>query len=341
MSEVAVFLNPLAHKNRRLSSGHVRYLQRVLGPAGLVYETHSLAQLRTAVQRSVARGSSYYVADGGDGSLNYLLNELRTELGRQGKSPDLLPPVTPTNSGAIDFVARKARIKSDTASILRRLRELVSSGREPATVSVKSLRLQGIQRQGQDAREFDRLGFALAAGGVGQRFFEKYLSLEPGPRTIVRVVGTGVSSYVAQQLRLPVPESWFRYGQEFFARTSARVNIDGRPVADTEHGAIHAGAFDVSLGGVFHVFPLAQQPGTIHFQAGAITAWELIKALPDLHRGRAVRGKSFVEVGGSEMKVESLGAELLQPIVDGELISDVTSLRVRSGPPIPILRVDD
>src|SRR6185503_6234308 len=101
-------------------------------------------------------------------------------------------------------------------------------------------------------------------------------------------------------LRLPVSDELLDYGREIFRPTFARVCIDGKELMERELGAIHAGSIDVRLGGVFRVFPLAAAPGRLQFQAGGIVPSEMIRALPDLYRGRMIRSRSLVDVTGEE-----------------------------------------
>ncbi|MBN2194519.1 MAG: hypothetical protein JW751_17005 [Polyangiaceae bacterium] len=341
MSSIAVFLNPNARKNSQLPPGHHRELALSMGGDGTVYLTPSLDELRSALRTSLSGGARYFVADGGDGSLSCVLHELQVALTELGRSPDELPPITPTASGTIGFVARRVGIRSGTARLLRRLASIVREGREPPTQTIPSLRVTGAAEaaEPEGERPFERLGFALAAGGIGQRFFDKYYREVPGRTAIVKVVGKAITSYSLARggVMALLPESLRGYGEDLFRPTRARVTIDGRVVPTELHGAIHAGAFRVSLGGIFQVFPLANAGGPIHFQAGGISAPEIIAALPSLVRGKRIRSAELVEVAGTEMYVESLGEHRLRPILDGEALERVIRLRVRPGPAIPIL----
>jgi len=340
MTTIAVFVNPHARKNRATVGAHADHLQTLLGDHGRVWKTGSLEELGVAVGEAFEDSAKYYVADGGDGSFNCVLHELRLALEAWGCDSDDPPPVAPTRAGSIDFLARKVGITGTTATILSALRGCVQGGREPPVVKVESLRLTGT-RLAQDGTEirFERLGFALAAGGVGQRFFAKYDQETPGPEAIMRVVTKAVASRLAGRLPLAVPRWAREYGDEVFRPTRARVTIDGQRLPELEHEAIHAGAFPISLGGVFRVFPLAEEPGILHFQAGRILPREMIRALPRLVRGDLANGKRLVERAGREMLVEAMGEELLEPILDGEPINAVKTLRVAHGPAIPIVCV--
>jgi len=96
-----------------------------------------------------------------------------------------------------------------------------------------------------------------------------------------------VASRIAAQLRAPCP-ALARVRKRRVRTDARRVTIDGEEVPGRTHGAIHAGSIDISLGGVFRVFPLAHDDGALHFQAGEIVPKEMIFALPSLARGGAI-----------------------------------------------------
>ena len=341
MSAIAVISNPNSRKNRRAAPGRSARLRGIVGRFGRVEETATLAELRPALCALWDAGAEYFVSDGGDGALHWLLNELSSLHGSGELAGRALPPALPTNGGTIDFVARKAGIRGAAEGILGALTRTVASGGKPEVVVLDSLDLSGAVRDPDGSeRPFRRIGFALAAGGVGQRFFDKYYQdRDPGAAAILRVVVRALASWTADKLRLPAPPALLAYGREIFRPTPARVTIDGRELDEREFGAIHAGAFDVSLGGVFRVFPLARAPGRIQFQAGGIVPAEMIRALPDLYRGRMIRSRSLTDVIGSEMHIEPLDGEALCPVIDGELFPGLSWLHVKSGPPVRIARV--
>ncbi|MCU0673378.1 MAG: retinol dehydrogenase [Myxococcota bacterium] len=333
---IGVVVNANARKNRKRPS-LVRELRGALGADGRVIVTRHLDELRPAVEAHLADGCRVLVASGGDGALHRMANVL-LELRDEGKV-DAWPPLVPTNGGTIDFVAKKVGLRGDAVTILRRLRLAARAG-ELERVSIPSLELRGTElRSGNTRREgeeraFRRVGFALAAGGVGQRFFEQYYALEdPGPPSIVKVVGKVAASQVARTA-LPVPAHLAGPSARMFEPTRARVSIDGIPVEGELHGALHAGAFYLDLGGVFRFFPLATE-GKIHFHAGPVAPWEVIGSLPRMALGRRLRARGLVERAGHEMIVEALETPL-SPIVDGESYEGVVRLEVRPGPPLDI-----
>lgn len=340
MSRIAVIFNPNSRKNRKRPHGWAERLRHIVADLGEVHETRELAELRPVLESALERGVDYLVSDGGDGSLHWAANETLALLRQSATSPRL-PNLVPTNGGTIDFVARKVGITGNAEKILLSLTKSLKRRRPPELVPIDSLEVVGSQRDAQGREQpFQRIGFALAAGGIGQRFFDKYYrEPEPGTRAILSVVLRAVSSYGLGQLGGLAPEPALRYGREVFAPTRARVTIDGWPVPCDSHGAIHAGSLDVSLAGLFKVFPLARTRGQLHFQAGGIVPTEIIRALPDLYRGRAIKSEHLFEKSGQEMHVEALGDELLSPIIDGEIFRGLSHMTVRRGPVIWVPRI--
>lgn len=334
---IAVVLNPHARKNRPNLRDRARRLESILGSAGTVYETANLGELRDAMGDLLERGASYLVTGGGDGTVHWVVNEALEAIQRRARS-EAVPSIVPTNGGTIDFLARKAGVTGNAETIVKKLVRDLDGGRAPLCVELDTLDIRGTVRDADGSeRSLRRLGFTLAAGGIGQRFFTKYYA-EPrlGPRGIVSVVAKAVASHLADRLHLPLSDDALAYGRTIFAPTPARVTIDGEELPYREHGAIHAGALDVSLGGVFRVFPLARDPGKLHFQAGGIVPLEMIRALPDLARGGAIKSRYLREVSGRRMTVEALSDELLAPIIDGESFANFTSIDVGPGPRVVV-----
>lgn len=340
MQRIAVIFNPNSRKNRKRPPGWAKRLRRIVADFGEVHETSELSELRPVLQGALERGIDYLVSDGGDGSLHWAANEA-WELMSQRSGAPRLPKLVPTNGGTIDFVARKAGITGNAEKILLSLIRSLERDKPPPLVALDSLAISGIVRDAQGGEKpFWRIGFALAAGGVGQRFFDKYYrEPEPGTAAILSVVTRAVGSYALAHLGLRLSDTALSYAREIFAPTKARVTIDGQEIPCKEHGAIHAGSLDVSLAGVFRVFPLAREPGKLHFQAGGIVPKEIILALPDLYRGRAIKSDHLFEKAGAEMRVVATGEELLSPIIDGELFRGLSEITVRRGPVVWVPRI--
>src|SRR6185436_3295377 len=96
---------------------------------------------------------------------------------------------------------------------------------------VDSMVIDGVEATPDGDRTFRTYGFAVAAGGVGQRFFAKYYEDDdPNPKTIMKVVGrTLLSMPVAMTMLRHVPgmRQFADYADDIFRPTKARVTIDG------------------------------------------------------------------------------------------------------------------
>ncbi len=327
---VGVVLNPRARKNRRAGADRARRLARVLGPHGDVVETRSIDELPDAVERLLPR-STHLVSDGGDGALHWLINGVRDRLG-DAEAPSW-PTFVPTNGGTIDFVARKAGVRGRSVEIVDRLAAAAGERRPPEEIELDTMLVEGVHA---DGRTFSRVGFALAAGGIGNRFFDKYYEdPDPGAHTIVRIILRTVSEFALARVGAVRDDS---YSAHVFRPTNARVTIDGE-VVDTEvHAGLHAGAIDVNFAGVLRVFPFARDRGVIHFHAGDMRPTVIIQNLPRLIAGRALEGDHLVDVGGRVMEIEA-GDEILHPIIDGERYESVRTMTVRPGPRVRIGKV--
>jgi len=333
---IAVILNPNSGKNKKAAPGRGDRLRQILGDQGVVVETPSLDELRPALVDLLRSGVECLVSDGGDGALHWLLNEGRLLLEQDPEFAGFrMPPAMPTNGGTIDFVAKKAGLKGSAEKLVAALVQTMSGGAPPKEMELDSLEITGIERPNGQERPFRRLGFALAAGGVAQRFFDKYYQDGGrGAAGIVSVVTKTVSGQLADALRIPTPSPELRYNRHLFKPTRARVTLDGKLLPQTEFSGLNVGAFDISLAGVFRIFPLAKPRGALHFMVGDIRPWEVIRSIPTIARGGLLRSDRLTEVRGSELIIEALGDEQLAPIIDGESFPAVQSLTVRPGPAV-------
>lgn len=186
-----------------------------------------------------------------------------------------------------------------------------------------------------DGASFQRIGFALAAGGIGCRFFDRYYEApNPSRGTIIKVIARTIGGLVASAVRPGRAR-----GPDLFRPTRAKVVIDGEEVTTRTHNALHAGAFDVNLGGVLRVFPQAREPGVLQFQAGEISPAKIIAHLPALVAGGAVRGDRLRDTVGRKMTITiENGDEPLSPIIDGERFAGLDQLVVNVGPRVRIAR---
>jgi diacylglycerol kinase family enzyme len=327
---LGVIINPLARKNRAARSDRVADLRRIVGSWGDVYETASVEDLRKTVKELNPR-ITHLVGDGGDGALHCLVNEIEQCVA----DPERWPTFVPSNRGSVNAVARKARIRGSADAIIRALAAAAEADRPPPEMCLDTLELHG---QTADGATFHRLCFGMAAGGVGNRFYDMYYEKpDHGRGEVVRVIGRSFGDYLTSKVapsRLKTPN----YASVLFTPTRARVVIDGEEVPTRTHSVLHAGAIDLRIGGPFRLFQKASQPGALHFQAGEVRPSKIVAQLPALLTKGTLRGERIRDVNGREMIIEA-EAEPLSPIIDGERFVGIVRLVARPGPRIRVAQV--
>ncbi len=337
VEQFGVVINPHSKKNKRRPH-RVERLQAIVGPYGIVRETRSLDELGDTLVDFRRRGLRYWVSDGGDGALHWLINK---GLETAPDDPGFLPCALPTNGGTIDFVARKVGIVGHSDAILRRLTERCREGATVPTREVDSLEMTGTRVV--DGREvpYRRLAFAAALAGVARNFFDLYYAAPTqGPVTIAKILACAARSIILGATPLAriasFPPRWTRYIDTLARPEKARVHIDGRELPWTEYTALNVGAFKINTGGVVKVFTHAGN-GKMHVIAGKPGHMELLADLPMLLTGGKLREWNLWDGPATSLEVDC--PEGLDPVLDGEFLRGVRSMRIRPGPKIRIARV--
>lgn len=333
--EIGVITNPNSRKNRNRPDRAER-LQRIVGSMGEVHQTESIDSIKPVLRDFLRKQARYWVADGGDGALHWMLRmgmEVLQEDEFVGQA-HALPMTLPTKGGTIDFVANNVGITGDAEGILGMLRSNLERGAVIEETDVDSMVIDGVQIVGGAEVPFRTYGFAAAPGGVGQRFFAKYYQdADPNPRTIMKVVANTVASAA-------IPMGPGRnYARAMFQPTACRVTLDGMRLPGTSFTGVHVASMSINLGNVLRFFGKADQPGLMNAIVGTPSPWAIIRNIPRMARGEEMRGRDILDRPCREMVVESEGDELLSPIIDGELYSSVKRLEFHVGPRVRIPKV--
>jgi diacylglycerol kinase family enzyme len=342
--EIGVITNPNSRKNRNRPDRAER-LQRIVGDIGEVHETTSLDSIKPVLREFLRKRARYWVADGGDGALHWMLRmgmEVLQEEEFVGKSINL-PTTLPTKGGTIDFVANNVGIQGDAEGILATLRRSIEShGSTIEETEVDSMVIDGVQRIDGTDVPFRTYGFASATGGVGQRFYSKYYAdADPNPRTIVKVVANTMASApiaLSPLSRLPFG-AWKTYAKEVFQPTPCNVWLDGMRLPGEAFSGVHVASMSINLGNVLRFFGKADQPGLMNALVGTPSPWGIIRNLPRMTRGEEMKGRNILDRPCREMIVEANSDELLAPIIDGEFYRNVTRLAFHIGPRVRIPKV--
>jgi len=341
--EIGVITNPNSRKNRNRPE-RVERLQRIVGRMGEVHQTSSVDSIKPVLRDFLRKRARYWVADGGDGALHWMLRMGMEVLQEEEFAEDsvTLPVTLPTKGGTIDFVANNVGIEGDAEGILAMLRRNVERGATIEETEVDSMVIDGIQLvDGKDV-SFRTYGFASAAGGVGQRFYAKYYAdKDPNPRTIVKVVAnTVLSTPIAMSPLSRLPFGALRtYAKEVFAPTTCKVTLDGMVLPGTEFTGVHIASMSINLGNVLRFFGKADQPGLMNALVGTPSPWAIIRNIPRMTRGQEMKGANVLDRPCRTMTIDAAGDELLEPIIDGEYYRNVKRLEFRVGPRVRIPKV--
>jgi diacylglycerol kinase family enzyme len=341
--QIGVITNPNSRKNRNRPDRADR-LRRIVGDLGEVHTTSSVASIKPVLREFLRKRARFWVADGGDGALHWMLRmgmEVLQEDEFIGESL-ALPMTLPTKGGTIDFVANNVGIEGDAEGILATLRRNVERNALIEETEVDSMVIDGIQVVDGAEVPFRTYGFASAAGGVGQRFYAKYYDApDPNPRTIVKVVASAVASApiaLSPLSRLPLG-AWSTYAKEVFEPTRCRVTLDGMKLPGDQFTGVHIASMSINLGNLLRFFGKADRPGLMNAIVGTPSPWGIIRNLPRMARGEEMRGRNILDRPCREMTMEATGDDLLAPIIDGEFYRNVKRLAFHVGPRVRIPKV--
>ncbi|MCA9521356.1 MAG: hypothetical protein KC609_10300 [Myxococcales bacterium] len=334
MSRIGVVTNPNARKNRA-DRERIARITSILGDQGVVRETRTLEELPATVDEMAREGVRFWVGDGGDGTLHWLMN---TALAQARSAGAQQPLMVPTNGGTIDFVAKKAGIHGSAEVILR---SLVNAERRQRPFPVRHLDSLEFRGETLDGDPFHRIGFVSALTGIGQRFFDKLYQYDhAGASSIVRVLAKIIASWGINATPLhrldAIPSELKSYGYEVFQRTRATVSVDGEALPWSEFGELSVGAIDINLGGVVRFFPRASEPGTLHFQGGYTSLKEAVINVPRMIAGQPIRGAGLTDGSFRELCVDVHEGDALHPVIDGEQFRNLKRLVITAGPKIAV-----
>ncbi len=342
--QIGVITNPNSRKNKNRPHRAER-LRQIVGDLGEVRETQTLDSIKPVLRDFLRKRARYWVADGGDGALHWMLRsglEVLQEEEFAGEAFSM-PLTLPTKGGTIDFVANNVGIEGNAETILASLRGDVERGIEIEEMEVDSMAIDGIEigAHGEEI-PFRTYGFASAAGGIGQRFYSKYYAeKDPNPRTILKVIANTVASMpvaLSPLRHLPLGQL-SHYASDMFAPTQCRVTLDGMQLPGDAFTGVHIASMSINLGNVVKFFGKADEAGMMNAIVGAPSPWAIMLNLPRMARGSEMVGRDLLDRPCREMTLEATGTELMAPIIDGEYYRNVKRISFRVGPRVRIPKV--
>jgi len=341
---IGLIINPNSRKNRH-RRGRVARFEKVLGKRGRVIETPSVDAIIPALKIFAAEGRRYWIADGGDGALHWMINEAVRFFGAARAAEAAV--YMPTGGGSVDFVAKYLELDGDPLTLVGRLADKVAERREPAVRNVPSLLLQGKQVvYGDEPTEFRRYGFGTALAGYGANFYGPLYRGEGkhGPAEIARHIASAfgaaaMRSAFAGPLASLKPKALRRAEDDYLRPLRAEVHIDGAALRGEDgrtivtHTALNCSSLPLNLAEIMRVFPKADG-SQMHVHAGDVSAVEMARVFPGLMTGRSVNHLLANAYDGpaKTLEITCRDGDEMTPVIDGELFYRITSLKVTMGP---------
>lgn len=341
---IGVVTNPNSKKNSRIPN-RAQKLEQLLGRHGIVRQTKDVDELPKVIREFQEVGCRYWVCDGGDGTLHWMLNTGCQVLAEQHQHPWehlRLPTLVPTNGGTVDFVARKAKLRGNAESIVSRLVKAVESGEPMSMIKVDTLQISGTKNDDiSGEKQFQRVGMAAALGGVAQNFFDRfYFDSNRNAARIATIVGSAAVSAVldaaAPRLMKWLPKHVQGYATDFFRPLRAKIHVNGRHIAGQSFSALQVGAIDINLAGVVRCFRLAKEDGVLHFQALCTSPLGIVANVPSMVFGTPVVGKQVFDDRVEKISIVAAPEERIDPVVDGERFFGLKEIEVSLGPSLRI-----
>ncbi|MEM6289623.1 MAG: diacylglycerol kinase family protein [Myxococcota bacterium] len=335
---IGVLTNPNSGKNRR-NPERLGDLERAVAGYGVVRQTRDLDELAGVIREFVELGCRYWVVDGGDGTLHWLLSTAHRVATEDDTTDAPWPMVVPANGGSIDFVAHKAGIRGQATDIVRELVAALERGESPSSVELDTLLITGDTLGGDVS--FERIGFASAIGGVAQRFFDKLYQRDRVDAwgimdVLAKASAGGVAGSTPRPLRDVLVPSLQQYADDLFEPTRAKVEVDGKPLEFDSFSSLQVGSIDINLGGVVRTFRHAAECGVMHAQAISSSRLGVVANLPNIVLGTKIWGRDVFDGPVQELSAEAVGSSTLDPVIDGELCFGLSRLRIRQGPKLRI-----
>ena len=344
---IGVIVNPNSKRNRKQRNLR-KELEAKLKHLGVVIETPSVKHLPRALHTLRKKGCKYWLADGGDGALHWMINVALEHMG-----PSILDEVTfiPGNGGTINYVSQAVGLRGRSTMILDRILSAFDAGHEPEVKRVPSswLYCTKVDEKGKRLPAFNILSFGSTFAGYTANFFGPFYEgdLARGPLRIIAVMSAaytvGVGRAVFQgPIRHLKPKFMRRAEHTYLRPIHAEAWVDKKRFTDsnkkpvTAFTVIECSSIPLDLG-VFQVFPLANEK-RLHVHIGAVTAIEFLKSIPKLVFGKNVN--NILETGYDgpceTVKISCHPGNVMTPVLDGELYHNIVEVEVSLGPRVRI-----
>jgi hypothetical protein len=102
---------------------------------------------------------------------------------------------------------------------------------------------------------------------------------------------------------------------------------------------IHVASMSINLGNVLRFFGKADKQGLMNALVGTPSPMTIAMNLPRMVQGKEMVGRTLLDRPCRSMKIDAVGDELLEPVIDGEYYRNLRSIQFRIGPRVRIPKV--
>lgn len=306
MPGIGVITNPKAKRN--LKRPWMREaLQRIVGDAGRVYETRSIAELPRVAEEFIERDLDILAVNGGDGTTHISLTHF---IPVYGDRP--LPKILSLRGGTMNTISKSIRHKGKSENILR---SVVNKVRNSEPLDIVRQPLLHVN---------DRYGFMWGYGTVGNFLEAYYKGATLGPWQAAKVVARTVVSAIFQT----------PFAKNMFASCPSKITLDGLSIDMPEcKVALAATIREMGISARL-TYRAYEKPGYVHLRALSISPFQVVPRLLHLFRGWRVGG--VMDELAREIVIETAGNPPYT--IDGELYRDTNIFRVSQGPIVNVIR---
>lgn len=301
MPIVGVVVNPRARANRNGLPERARRLEAVVGDAGLVRVTETVAAIEDVAREFRDRGIEILGICGGDGSYHCALTAFHLVY---GEAP--LPLLLPLRAGTINYIAdsvggHRGRPEQVLARVLREHRR----GRTHVTTERDVLRVNGRD-----------LGFVLSFG-TAVNYLRAYYALDKqGPVHAARLLARLILSALFGT----------HSARTVFQATEADIEVDGEPLPFRQFTFFFAATVDRIALGFRPTYLGTRKRGFFHVLGGPVPARRLIRRAVRLYRGFPTGEPTLWDNLGARMSVRFFRPTHF--MLDGDILPPAERLEV-------------
>ncbi len=317
---IGIINNMLARKNRT-GLFCKKTMSGILGRHGIIFDTHSLDELNSAIDEVLNRNVQILCINGGDGSLQKAVTRLlnRTEGKRE------LPYLVPMRGGTMNMVCKNVGILGNPYTVLERLVERYKKFktgydglefREFKVIKVKSNLIDGTEYT-----------FCFANGIAFKIIKTYYAGGTPSPQRAFNLVTSIIGGFI-----LGTDEANY-----YFEHIPAKITIDNTPYPYDQIILSVASSYPklVLWFTPFFESDKVKDRDGFNFFAISCDNWEIIRNLRGLSRGLIKVRDSYNDLS-QNVTMEFSGGFT----IDGEIYESTENIWVElsSGPVLKFLR---